>query len=162
MTERDAARRPADAVQTGAILFARLALAAVFLSAVADRFGIWGPPGGPGVAWGNFDSFLEYTAKLNSFLPPSVIPILGWAITIAEIVAAVLLLTGLWLPWAAALAAVLLIGFSTGMAIGTGVKSALDASGPAAAAAAVLLAVQSRRGRRAGNRQLRREQECRR
>ena len=31
----------------------RVALAAGFLSAVADRFGLWGMPGTPGVAWGD-------------------------------------------------------------------------------------------------------------
>lgn len=134
----------ADPLEAGAILFARLALAAVFLSAVADRFGLWGAPGGSSVAWGTFAQFLEYTAKLNPFLPATVIPALGWAVTIAEIVAATMLLAGMWLSRAATLAAVLLIGFSIGMTIGTGVKSALDASVPAAAAAAVLLAVRAR------------------
>ena len=54
-----------------AAIFLRLALAAGFLSAVADRFGLWGPPGTPGVAWGGFDRFLAYTGKLLWYLPPS-------------------------------------------------------------------------------------------
>ena len=144
MTPGASATRPADRLESGAILFARLALAAGFLSAVADRFGVWGPPGGTNVAWGDFASFLQYTAKLNPFLPETLIPLLGWAVTGAEIVAAVMLLAGIWVLRAAALAAVLLIGFSIGMTIGTGVKTALDASVPAAAAAAVLLAVRTR------------------
>jgi hypothetical protein len=32
----------------------RLALASSFLSAVADRFGIWGKSGEPRVSWGDF------------------------------------------------------------------------------------------------------------
>lgn len=32
-------------------LLLRLALAASFLAAVADRFGLWGAPGAPGLAW---------------------------------------------------------------------------------------------------------------
>src|SRR5205823_11239866 len=39
----------------------RMALAAGFLSAVADRFGLWGPIGTPGVSWGGFARFLDYT-----------------------------------------------------------------------------------------------------
>src|SRR5262244_2402672 len=35
-------------------LFARFALGASFLSAVADRFGLWGPYGAKNVSWGNF------------------------------------------------------------------------------------------------------------
>ena len=49
----------------GARWFLRIALAAGFLSAVADRFGLWGPPGTPGVAWGNWSEFLDYVAALN-------------------------------------------------------------------------------------------------
>jgi hypothetical protein len=47
-----------------AVNFLRLALATGFLSAGADRLGLWGPRGTPGVAWGGFDSFLAYTGKL--------------------------------------------------------------------------------------------------
>jgi hypothetical protein len=43
----------------------RVALAAGFLSAVADRFGLWGLPDTPGVARGDWSHFLVYTAKLN-------------------------------------------------------------------------------------------------
>lgn len=46
-----------------AAVFLRLALAAGFLSAVADRLGLWGPPGTPGVAWGGFGPFLAYTGR---------------------------------------------------------------------------------------------------
>ena len=42
-------------------LFARLALGASFLSAVADRFGLWGPYGAKNVSWGTFAHFVEYT-----------------------------------------------------------------------------------------------------
>src|SRR5262249_19858863 len=40
-------------------LFARFALGASFLSAVADRFGLWGPYGAKNVSWGNFSHFVE-------------------------------------------------------------------------------------------------------
>jgi hypothetical protein len=55
--------------------FLRLSLAAGFLSAVADRFGLWGPPGTPNVAWGDWQPFVEYVGKLNWFVPRSVIPV---------------------------------------------------------------------------------------
>jgi len=121
-------------------IFARCALGAGFLSAVADRFGIWGPPGATNVAWGDFSHFEAYTAKLNPYLPGGVIPAVAWGVTVAEVVAGVALLAGIRVREAAILAAVLLLGFSVGMAIGTGPKTALDASVPAAAAAALMLA----------------------
>jgi len=63
----------------------RIALALAFLSAVADRFGLWGKPGSPGVGWGNMTQFNAYVAKLNWFLPAVVIPLTSWAATAAEI-----------------------------------------------------------------------------
>jgi membrane fusion protein, multidrug efflux system len=48
-------------------VFLRLALGLAFLSAVADRFGLWGGYGQPHVAWGDFARFIAYTGKLNWF-----------------------------------------------------------------------------------------------
>src|ERR671926_253929 len=50
-------------------VFLRYALALGFLSAVADRFGLWGSFGQPNVAWGSFSRFLEYTHRINWYLP---------------------------------------------------------------------------------------------
>ncbi len=44
------------------VFYARVALGCAFLSAVADRFGLWGKYGG----WGNFANFTRYTAQVNS------------------------------------------------------------------------------------------------
>ena len=55
----------------------RLALALSFLFPVADRLGLLGPPGTPGVTWGNFTNFLSYNAQVNSFLPAVIRPALG-------------------------------------------------------------------------------------
>jgi hypothetical protein len=50
-------------------VFLRYALAVGFLSAVADRFGLWGSFGQPNVSWASFSRFLEYTDRLNWYLP---------------------------------------------------------------------------------------------
>jgi hypothetical protein len=50
-------------------LFARFALGASFLSAVADRFGLWGPYGAKNVSWGNFAHFVHYTGAVTSLFP---------------------------------------------------------------------------------------------
>src|SRR5215469_6204298 len=39
-------------------LLLRLALGVTLLSAVADRFGIWGPPGAGAVSWGDWTYFV--------------------------------------------------------------------------------------------------------
>ncbi|HJS73845.1 MAG TPA: MauE/DoxX family redox-associated membrane protein, partial [Vicinamibacteria bacterium] len=109
-----------------ATLFARLALAAGFLSAVADRFGVWGPPGAAGVAWGDFGSFTAYAATINPWSPPALVPALAWIATLAEIALSLLLLAGYRTRWAALGSGVLLLLFALGMTAGTGIKSAFD------------------------------------
>jgi putative oxidoreductase len=121
-----------------ALLYARLTLGIGFLSGIADRFGLWR---GRNVGYGNFDGFLSYTARVNSFMPASSIPFLGWAATVAELVLGVLLLCGLWLRWTGVASAVLLVLFGTAMGISFGAKSPLDYSVFSASAAAILLAV---------------------
>ena len=118
-------------------LYARIALGAAFLSAVADRFGLWGKYGG----WKNFANFTEYTAQVNSFMPAFTIPFLAWAATAAELSLGIALIAGLWLRWVAFGAATLLFLFGAAMAISLGVKSPLDYSVFSASAGALLLAM---------------------
>jgi hypothetical protein len=66
-------------------VFLRFALGLSFLSAVADRFGWWGVFGQPNVSWGNFGRFVDYTGKLNWFLPHAMMPALAVISTCAEI-----------------------------------------------------------------------------
>ena len=124
-------------LQRVVILYARIALGAAFLSAVADRFGFWGKYGG----WGNFATFTAYTGQVNSFMPKFLIPFLAWAATIAETSCGILLILGLWLRWAALASAILLALFGTAMAISFGIKTPLDYSVFSASAAAALLAL---------------------
>src|SRR5215469_15674722 len=119
------------------IVYARIALGAAFLSAVADRFGLWGKYGG----WGNFANFEKYTAQVNSFMPASMIPFLAWAATVAELSFGIALTLGIWTRWVARGAAVLLFLFGTAMAISFGIKSPLDYSVFSASAAALLVSL---------------------
>jgi len=119
------------------ILYARLALGSAFLSAVADRFGLWGKYGG----WGNFATFTKYTAEVNSFMPSFTIPFLAWTATIAETLLGIALIVGLWSRWAALGTAILLAMFGIAMAISLGVKSPMDYSVFSASAGALLLAL---------------------
>jgi len=125
-------------------VYLRVALAAGFLSAATDRLGLWGPFGTPNVAWGDWGRFLAYTARLNPELPTPLIPMLGVFVTAAEIVLGVALLVGWRTRLAAGLAGLLLLLFAVGMTIGTGIKSALNASVLAASGGAFLLAAATR------------------
>jgi uncharacterized membrane protein YphA (DoxX/SURF4 family) len=117
----------------------RLALAAGFLSSVADRFGLWGPPGSPKAAWGNWSNFVKYTAVLNFFLPQRLAPILATIVTITESSLGLLLILGLWKRVVAGLSAGLLCLFALAMSVALGVKAPLDYSVFAAAGAAAML-----------------------
>ncbi|MEV0672645.1 hypothetical protein [Mycobacterium sp. NPDC050441] len=123
----------------GATVFARLALAAAFLSAVADRFGLWGPPGTPNVGWGNFESFTAYVGVLAPYLSGVWLDLTVWLATIAEIILAVGLLLGVALRWVSFASAATLIVFGLSMFFFAGFETPFSASVFTAAAAALLL-----------------------
>ena len=117
-------------VQTCALpissLLLRIGLGVGFLSAVADRLGLWGAFGQPNVEWGNFSRFLEYTHTLNWYLPAGMILPLGILATGAETLFGLLLLVG-WRTRAAALStALLLLTFAVAMTLALGIKAPLN------------------------------------
>lgn len=116
------------------ILYARIALGAAFLSAVASRFGLLGNTN-------KFAEFTRYTAEVNSFMPAFTIPFLAWAATVAESFFGVALILGWWPRRVALGSALLLALFGTAMAISFGIKSPLDYSVFSASAGALLLAL---------------------
>lgn len=121
-------------------LFARVAIAFGFLSAVADRFGLWTPLlGSENMVWGNMESFTSYTGVLLPWVPTSVLPIFSWTATIAEIVLGVLLLIGFQKRLVALLSGILLLSFAFAMVFSLSIKAPFDYSVFAAAACAFLL-----------------------
>ncbi len=121
-------------------LFARFALGASFLSAVADRFGLWGPHGAKNVSWGNFAHFVQYTGAVTSLFPGSSTVSYAWAATVAETLFGILLIAGFKMRIASVLSGLLLLLFAIGMVTGLGIKTPFDYSVFSAAAAAFLLA----------------------
>jgi thiosulfate dehydrogenase (quinone) large subunit len=129
--------------RTYATLYLRVALAAVFLTSVTDRLGVWGSYGMVNVAWGDTTHFMTYAAKLNPWFAKVVIPALAWFVTAAETLLAVALLLGFHTRLAAQVSGWLLLAFAVGMTVGTGIKSALNASVFSASAGAFLLAIRA-------------------
>jgi uncharacterized membrane protein YphA (DoxX/SURF4 family) len=107
-------------------LVLRLGLGLGFLSAVADRFGLWGDFGQTNVELGNYSRFLDYTHTLNWYWPTGMIPALGTVATGAEVLLGLLVLVGWHTRLAARLSGSLLIVFATAMTIALGVKSVLN------------------------------------
>jgi uncharacterized membrane protein YphA (DoxX/SURF4 family) len=124
-------------------VFLRLALGISFLSAVADRFGIWGVYGQRNVAWGNYARFVDYTAKLDWFLPAAMIPAVALIATAAEALFGLLLVLGWKTRVTAFLSGVLLTAFALAMTVALGAKAPLNFSVFSAAGGAFLLATSS-------------------
>lgn len=121
-------------------LYLRLALGVGFLSAVADRFGLWGPPGKALVSWGNFHNFLYYTGVLNPWFPASWIPSVGWLATICEAAFGIALILGLRTRLAALASGILTLIFALAMTFAVGIKSPLSYSVFVCSAGSFLLA----------------------
>lgn len=117
--------------------YARIAIGAAFLSAVAGRFGLWGGT----VNWSNFERFIRRTAELNPLVPDPVIPLVAWAATLLETMLGLALIVGIRVRWAALGSAALLAWFAIAMAATAGLKSPLDYSVFSASAGALLLAL---------------------
>jgi len=115
----------------------RLMLGAAFLNGIASRFGLYGK----NVGYGNYANYMKYAGEVNSFLPASIVPFFANAATAAELSLGLLLVSGLWVRWAAFGSAVLLAMFGTAMAISFGLVSPLDYSVFSACAGALVLAV---------------------
>lgn len=125
------------------VLYARFALGAAFLSAVAGRFGLWDRT----FDAKHFANFLEYAGEVLAFMPKTTIPYLAWAATVCETSFGILLLLGLWPRWVSLGSAILLAMFGSAMAISLGLKSPMDYSVYSASGAAVLLALDAFRQR---------------
>jgi len=121
-------------------VFLRFALGFSLLSAVADRFGLWGAYGQPHVAWGDFAHFIAYTGKLNWFVPTTLLPALAWVSTVAELLLGLALIVGLFTQIAALLSGMMFLLFALAMTVALGVKAPLDFSVFSASAGAFLLA----------------------
>lgn len=128
-------------VDVWAVRYARIAIGAAFLSAVAGRFGLWTGR----FHADNFARFIDRTAELNRWAPVSALPALAWTATILETTFGVALILGLGVRWVALGSAVLLAWFAVAMAVYTGPKSPLDYSVFSASAGALLLALAERR-----------------
>ena len=118
-------------------LFLRFAIAGGFLSAVADRFGLWSYH----VAWGNWESFVEYTQMINPWLSDTLAQIAAITSTVIEVVFAICLIIGFKTEMVAKLSGILLLLFALSMTFSTGIKTAFDASVFAASGAAFALSL---------------------
>jgi len=108
------------------LLVTRFTIAFTYLWVVADRLSFLGPAGEMGVVWGNFESFLEYTASLNPWFPRSISDILGYIVTVLEVILALLLISGIRLKETSLISLLLLVVFTLSMTFSIGFINAID------------------------------------
>jgi len=123
-----------------AVVFLRNALGVGHLSAVADRFGLWGSFGTASVAWGNFHNFVAYVGKLNPWCPARLVPTLSRMATVAEIVIGVALISGFYRRTVGLLSGLLALSFAAAMTAVLGVHAPVNYSVFVVAAASFVLA----------------------
>lgn len=119
-------------------LFLRLAISLGFLSAVADRFGLYSKEIS---TWGNWENFLNFTKLINPWFPDSIIPTIGTIATTAEVIFAIFLIIGFKTELFAKLSGFLLLIFALSMTFSIGIKSAFDYSVFIASAGAFALSL---------------------
>jgi uncharacterized membrane protein YphA (DoxX/SURF4 family) len=120
-------------------LFLRLALGVTYLIPGLDRFGVWGPPGGNQISWGDWAHFSTYAHQVMGFLPSGLAELLAIVASVSEIIFGVLLLVGLLTRWVALGSGVLLLCFALSMAISFGITAPVNYSVFTASAASFLL-----------------------
>jgi putative oxidoreductase len=104
----------------------RFWIAVDFAYSIADRFGLVGHYGSPGVSWGNWKNFVAYTRVLTGWLPIAAAPLLAVAATVYEAVLAVTLAFGV-LSRVFCLATALLTGiYTVTMSLTSGFMSQFD------------------------------------
>ncbi len=118
--------------------FLRISISVAFLSAVADRFGLWNESVS---AWGNWEKFVTYTQSLLPFLPDFIAPAFAVLATFLEVIFAVLLIVKVKSEMVAAGSGLLLLSFALAMTFSSSIKAPLDYSVYTASAAAFGLAL---------------------
>lgn len=121
-------------------LYLRIGLGASYLCAGLDRLGVWGPPGGARISWGDWQHFMDYAHKLLFYLPYGLASLVAGIASAAEIIFGVQLILGLLTRWAAIGSGVLLLIFALSMTLALGIQAPLNYSVFTASAASFLLA----------------------
>ena len=88
-----------------------------------DRLGWMGAPGSAGVAWGDWQHFIDYTHTLMPFFGRPLANVMGILVTFAESIFGVFLILGLKIRQIALGAAMLTLSFGICMAVFIGIKA---------------------------------------
>jgi hypothetical protein len=127
-------------IRAGGWMMAAL-LALDFAGAVADRFGAFGPPGGPGVSWGSWAVFVDYTQVMLGGSPRPLATAAAVAATGVEILLAVALVAGYRRRWTGKVTAGLLAIYLVAMTLTIGLDEVATYAIPVLVGGALLVSV---------------------
>lgn len=127
----------------GLVVAARWAAAVVlaldFAGAIADRFGPFGGPGRPGVSWGSWSAFVDYTQVLLLGVPRPLAATAAALATAVEVALSVLLVSGYQRRWVGKAAAGLLAVYLVSMAASVGLNPVATYAVPILVGGALLI-----------------------
>jgi hypothetical protein len=124
---------------------AAVVVGGVLVGAVADRFGLLGGPGQPGVSWGDWSHFRAEAAQLVPW--PSLVQPAAVAATAAELGLGLMLVAGAWQRGIGRGAAGLFFVYLIAMVPGTGAASILEYGVPILIGGSLLASAGGRRTR---------------
>jgi uncharacterized membrane protein YphA (DoxX/SURF4 family) len=120
-------------------------LALVFGGAVADRFGMLGRPGAPGVSWGSWSEFVDDTQILLGGVAGPVVSVAAATATGVEVLLAVALLSGCRRRWTGKAVAGLLAVYLVAMMSTVGLDEVARYSVPVLLGGALLVSATTAR-----------------
>ena len=98
----------------------------VFSICCCRQVWVLGIAGSDGVVWGNWESFVNYSSAVNSFVSKSFNEILAILATALELILPLFLLLGYKLKQVAFFSGMLLLAFALSMTISFGIKPPFD------------------------------------
>lgn len=114
-------------------------LGASLLGAVADRLGLLGDPGTPGVSWGSWPAFVDYTARMLPDALDGAAQAAAVAATAVEVVLGVLVACGWQRRWVGKACAGLFAAYLVLMLTGVGAEETLRYGVPTLIGGALLV-----------------------
>ncbi|WP_159080234.1 hypothetical protein [Nocardia suismassiliense] len=123
----------------------RVTLGLLLLGSVADRFGLFGAPGGAGVSWGSFEAFVDYTRTLLPGFASGLAGAAAVAATVLEVVLGAALVLGVLPRITAACTAGLLSLFMVAMWTALGFAAMSAYAVPVLVAGAAMIATAEKR-----------------
>ncbi|MDH2566678.1 DUF417 family protein [Acinetobacter baumannii] len=93
----------------------RIFIGITFISAVLDRFGLWGKYNGVDVSWGSMNQFYKDVTTLTPWISDNSIYYISWFVTILELILGICMIIGFKIKYTSFLSGILFLIFAISM-----------------------------------------------